>query len=241
MMWFKPQAKYAAGQLIDCGAFHLRLKVNARARRISLRVDNKTGEAVVSAPRARDLSQAVDFAISRSEWITGHLSSRPKVQMFAPDTEVPFRGRMLRLSQANGRASARLEGDVLSAGGEGAAFHRRIERFLRLEARDFAERHTAFYANKLGFSGVRVSLIDPKGRWGSCTPARKSIRYSWRLIMASDEVFGYVCAHEAAHLRHPHHGPEFWAEVEAIFGPCSEYRQWLKQEGPGLFVYALSD
>ncbi|MEM9963743.1 MAG: SprT family zinc-dependent metalloprotease [Asticcacaulis sp.] len=237
-MWFKPQKTYSAGQLIDCGAFQLRLKVNLRARRISLRLDNKTGEAIATAPRVRDLPQAVDFALSRSDWIAGHVASRPGVQPFQPDMDIPFRGRSLRLTRSQGRAAAQLEGDRLSAGGEGAAYHRRIERFLRLEAMRFAEHHTALYAQKLGFSGVRVSLIDPKGRWGSCTPGRKSIRYSWRLIMAPDEVFAYVCAHEAAHLRHPHHGPAFWAEVETLYGPYAPFRQWLKREGQNLFVYA---
>jgi len=237
-MWSKPRPAYSAGQLVDCGTFQLRLKVNSRSRRISLRLDNKTGEAVVSAPRLRDLPQAVDFALSRSDWIAGHLAERPVMQAFAPEMDIPYRGGYLRLRQASGRAAARREGDVLSAGGDGAAYHRRIERFLRLEAQRFAEQHTELYAQQLGVSGVRVSLIDPKGRWGSCTPGRKAIRYSWRLIMAPDEVFAYVCAHEAAHLRHPHHGPDFWAEVEALFGAYAPKRQWLRSEGVGLFVYA---
>lgn len=241
MTWFKAAPVYRDGESVDCGAFRLRLKVNQRARRISLRLDARTGEAIVSAPRARDLARAVDFALSRTDWLNARLASRPAALSFHPGLELPYRGGSVLLTEAEGRAAARLEGGVLSAGGEGAAYHRRIEAFLRKQALIFAQEHTEAYAQKLGVEGVRVSLSDPRGRWGSCTPSRRTIRYSWRLIMAPEEVFAYVCAHEAAHLRHPHHGPAFWAEVEALFGPYKPFRQWLKAEGGDLFAYVVPE
>lgn len=240
MLWDRPKSvktAYEPGQVLDCGAFRLRLKVNARARRISLRLDNRTGEAIATAPRARDLKQAVDFALSRSDWIAGHIEKRPDTRLFTPDSDIPYLGSQARLIASGTRSAAHMSGGVLSAGGEGEAYHRRIERYLRKQALEFAQTRTDYYAQKLGVSGVKVSLIDPKGRWGSCTPGRKAIRYSWRLIMAPETVFDYVCAHEAAHLRHPHHGPAFWAEVEGLFGDYAPSRQWLKAHGSDLFRY----
>jgi len=228
---------YEAGQLIDCGDFRLRLKVNARARRISLRLDNKTGEAVATAPRARDLSQAVEFALSRAGWIAQHQAARPETLLFTPDSDIPFLGSQLRLVHSGNAAAARMVGGVLSAGGDGEAFHRRIERYLRKQALDFAQTHTEIYALKLGFEGVKVSLFDAKGRWGSCTPGRRAIRLSWRLILAPEPVFAYVCAHEAAHLRHPDHSDRFWAEVETLYGDYRSARRWLKNDGVQLFAF----
>jgi len=228
---------YEAGQLIDCGDFRLRLKVNARARRISLRLDNRTGEAIVTAPRARDLPQAVDFALSRGAWIADHQAARPDALLFMPDSDIPYLGAQLRLVHSGNAAAARMAGGVLTAGGEGEAFHRRIERYLRKQALEFAQTHTEIFAQKLGFDGVKVSLFDAKGRWGSCTPGRRAIRLSWRLILAPEPVFAYVCAHEAAHLRHPDHSDRFWAEVEHLYGDYRPARRWLKTEGIGLFAY----
>jgi predicted metal-dependent hydrolase len=228
---------YEAGQVIDCGDFRLHLKVNARARRISLRIDNKTGEAVVTAPRPRDLVQAVDFALSRAQWIIEHQAARPDRLFFTPDSDIPYLGAQLRLVHSGNAAAARMVGGVLTAGGEGEAFHRRIERFLRKEALEFAQTHTEIYAQRLGYADVKVSLFDAKGRWGSCTPGRKAIRLSWRLILAPEPVFAYVCAHEAAHLRHPDHSDRFWAEVEGLYGDYRAARSWLKTEGVQLFAY----
>lgn len=53
-------------------------------------------------------------------------------------------------------------------------------------------------------------------RWGSCTPDEGSIRLSDRLQGMPTFVLDYVLLHELAHLLHPGHGPEFWAELDAF-------------------------
>ena len=58
-----------------------------------------------------------------------------------------------------------------------------------------------------------VSIGDPGSRWGSCSPHRNAIRYSWRLILAPPQVLDYVAAHEVAHLIHADHSPAYWSVV----------------------------
>jgi predicted metal-dependent hydrolase len=50
-------------------------------------------------------------------------------------------------------------------------------------------------------------------RWGSCTPADRSIRLSSRLQGMPGWVIDYVLVHELAHLLVAGHGPRFWAVV----------------------------
>jgi predicted metal-dependent hydrolase len=52
-------------------------------------------------------------------------------------------------------------------------------------------------------------------RWGSCTPADRTIRISDRLRGAPLWVLDYVLVHELAHLRVPDHSPAFWELVSA--------------------------
>ena len=47
-------------------------------------------------------------------------------------------------------------------------------------------------------------------RWGSCTPATRTIRLSTRLAAFPDWVIDYVIVHELAHLVVHGHGPDFW-------------------------------
>jgi hypothetical protein len=52
-------------------------------------------------------------------------------------------------------------------------------------------------------------------RWGSCTPADRSIRLSSRLRGMPSWVIDYVLLHELAHLIEQRHGPAFWRLLEA--------------------------
>ena len=50
-------------------------------------------------------------------------------------------------------------------------------------------------------------------RWGSCTPADRSIRLSSRLQSMPEYVVDYVLVHELVHLLEPGHDERFWALV----------------------------
>jgi predicted metal-dependent hydrolase len=51
-------------------------------------------------------------------------------------------------------------------------------------------------------------------RYGSCTPALRSIRISHRLASMPPFVLEYVVMHELAHLIEANHGPRFWQLVD---------------------------
>ena len=62
---------------------------------------------------------------------------------------------------------------------------------------------------------TRIDWADNQSaRWGSCTPARGTIRISRRLADFPGWVLDYVIVHELAHLAVHGHGPDFWALVE---------------------------
>ncbi|MDI7775970.1 SprT family zinc-dependent metalloprotease [Asticcacaulis sp. EMRT-3] len=240
---FKPRAGFAPDQVIDCGDYNLRLKVNPRARRISLRLDSRTGEVVVTAPRPRLLGDAVAFARSRHDWILKTRRAPPPVQSFAPGLRLDIKGHSVVLAESAGVITPRPVQDVdggwrLVSSGDAKTYAKRIERYLRQQALKAFQTQTDLYAAKLGVSGVKVTLFDAKARWGSCTPGRKAIRYSWRVILAPYEVLTYLAAHEVGHLKHPDHSPAFWATVSELYGgDYRQARQWLKEQGHSLFRY----
>jgi predicted metal-dependent hydrolase len=64
---------------------------------------------------------------------------------------------------------------------------------------------------------VSVRWVTNQGaRWGSCTPADRSIRLSDRLRGMPDFVIDYVLLHELAHLIEPNHGAGFWKLLECF-------------------------
>ncbi|CCG04868.1 M48 family metallopeptidase [Blastococcus saxobsidens] len=50
-------------------------------------------------------------------------------------------------------------------------------------------------------------------RWGSCTPADRTIRLSSRLRSMPEYVVDYVLVHELVHLLEPGHDDRFWVLV----------------------------
>jgi len=61
--------------------------------------------------------------------------------------------------------------------------------------------------------------------------------FSWRLILAPDDVLDYVVAHEVAHLVEMNHSQAFWAVVERLRPDYGTARDWLRRHGPGLMAF----
>ena len=92
------------------------------------------------------------------------------------------------------------------------------------------------FAERLGSNVHKITLRDTRSRWGSCSNDA-NLMFSWRLIMAPENILAYVAAHEVAHLKHMNHSKDFWETVEYLFGPYKNERTWLKQYGPSLHRY----
>ncbi|HEY2672455.1 MAG TPA: M48 family metallopeptidase [Rugosimonospora sp.] len=83
---------------------------------------------------------------------------------------------------------------------------------LAARAARLAQRYLAGYPAAARPASVRW-VSNQNGRWGSCTPADRSIRISDRIMDMPDWVIDYVLLHELAHLVVPSHSSAFWALV----------------------------
>jgi predicted metal-dependent hydrolase len=250
MTLFRSQ-RYAPGDLIEVAGQRVRLKVSPRATRVSLRVDQTRREVIASAPSQRRLGEAVAFAGQRAAWISAQIRALPAPTALEPGAVIEVFGRPHRLELARSRLDAGFHEDedgapVLRAFGEGDAFGRAALRLLRRHALEVLASRTRLHAAALGQPEPKVAVMDAKGRWGSCRPARRTprgepapgdagaIRYSWRLVLAPFAVADYVVVHECAHLLEANHGPRFWALVRQTFGSEKPARAWLRQHGARL-------
>ena len=232
------------GEVVQVEGLPVRLAENLRARRISLRLDVRAREVVLTAPSARRLAEAVVFAQTRSRWIAERLAELPAQVAFTPSALIEVAGRPCRLERAAMRIAPVFKSETsaeparLIAWGEGEPFARAVERGLRAEALTRLCERTAHHCSALSESAPRVALQDARSRWGSCRKAQPgrpaAIRYNWRLVLAPPEVLDYVVAHECAHLVEGNHGPRFWALVSRLYGDPAPARAWLKTNGAGL-------
>ena len=230
--------QYRNGQRLPLDGVAARLSVNPRARRLSIRIDARAGEAVLIAPSERKLAEVVAFARTKASWMRERLAERPHGTPLEPGATINLFGRPTRLVAAGGAGAARLtedeDGPVIVSGGEGQAYARRVENLFKRVARETLQTRTDVHLRTLGQRPVKMSIADPKSRWGSCSPHNRSIRYSWRVVMAPPAVIDYLAAHEVAHLVHADHSPAYWSVVQGLIGDHRPYRKWLREHGPAL-------
>ena len=235
----------ADGDRLDVAGAVVRLKVHSRARRVSLRLDRSRREVVATAPSVRRLSEAAAFATERAGWIAARLAELPQGQAIAPGVIISFFGQPCRLEAASHPArfipAADDQAARIAARGEGEAYARAVVRTLKKQALAVFAARTAHYCGHLGVKLHSVTVMDARGRWGSCRPGPPgrpaAVRYSWRLALAPFEVADYVIAHECAHLVELNHSPAFWAQVKALVGDERPHRAWLRAEGARLHAF----
>ena len=230
--------QYRNGQRLPLDGVAARLSVNPRARRLSIRIDARAGEAVLIAPSERKLAEVVAFARTKTSWMRERLAERPHGTPLEPGAIIDLFGKPTRLVATGGAGAARLtedeDGPVIVSGGEGQAYARRVENLFKRVARETLQTRTDVHLRTLGQRPVKMSIADPKSRWGSCSPHNRSIRYSWRVVMAPPAVIDYLAAHEVAHLVHADHSPAYWSVVQGLIGDHRPYRKWLRDHGPAL-------
>ncbi len=224
----------------------VRLAVNPRARRISLRLDVARREVVATAPSPGALRDAITFAHSRSAWIAERLQALPQAVVLQPGALIEVAGAPCRLERAAMRMRPALkpatagEPARLIVSGDGPAFSRGAIRGLRDEALSRLTEHTLTHCSVLDQPAPRIALQDARSCWGSCRKAAPgasaTIRYNWRLVLAPTEVLDYVAAHECAHLIEANHGRGFWSLVERLYGDPASARAWLKAHGARLLA-----
>jgi predicted metal-dependent hydrolase len=96
------------------------------------------------------------------------------------------------------------------------------------KARDYLPARTLEIAKTIGVKPSAIKINGAKRRWGSCS-SKGSINFSWRLMMAGDDVIDYVITHELAHLLELNHSPKFWSVVERALPDYKERIERLKE------------
>ncbi|WP_193184686.1 M48 family metallopeptidase [Nisaea sediminum] len=227
----------------DGAEIEVPVRISARARRLSLKVDPARGMPELVLPRGVAPTQAESFVARNVVWLEERLKRLPDSVPFADGVTIPLLGtdHLIRHTPERRGTVRRVEaGETEPARLEisGGADHlpRRLTDWLKREARREISERARFYAEQLGRRPARISIRDTRSRWGSCS-SKGALSFSWRLILAPEHVLDYVCAHEAAHLIEMNHSHRFWALVERLVEDMDTSRAWLKRHGAALHRY----
>lgn len=211
---------------------------NARAKRLSLKLDPYANEAKVTVPPYSSFAEAHDFLSQYHQWLAQKINSRGQKIPFSKDISIPILGQQYKISyeQADQPRVTLEDKEIFVQGFDEVVIAGLVKDWLRRFIYEKLHHHSQTYASQIGKKVKGVTLKEMKSRWGSCS-ASGNLVYNWRLVFAPYESMQYVCAHEVAHILEMNHSKNFWKIVESLYPNYKPHQQWLKKNSHQLFMY----
>lgn len=220
----------------DIVGVEVRESVRSRRMRIVIR-PARAPEVVV--PVGASQRQVARFVHSHRGWIGERLAEARRATSeshLALAGVVWLGGAALPVVHVAGEPRVRRRDGIVEVSGSQAAATAAVERWYRREARAQVAQLVTREACALGVEPVSVSIRDQRTRWGSCS-ARRTLSFSWRLVLAPFDVLEYVAVHELCHLIRPDHSPAFWRLVGDRRPTWRDEAGWLRLHGHALQLY----
>lgn len=221
----------------DVGTVRIFRRRGLKYIRISIAAD---GSIRLSIPWYVSKAAGIRYLRSKSDWIRKHSQTRP-VKPWADGRQLS-RDYLLSLHTAPGSRSTRRKenGELklyvpsgLSDSKNQKLISRHVKIFLKAEGEEKLTPKVRQIAAANGAKVNSVRIRSLRSRWGSCS-RKKDITLNMALLNLPEKLEEYVIIHEVAHLKHLHHGPAFWEEVEKMAPDYKDRKKALRQFNPAI-------
>lgn len=194
-------------------------------KNVHLSVYPPTGRVRVSVPSEMKLETVRLFALSKIGWIR---KNQRKIRSQERETPREFLEReshylwgrryLLRIEDHYGRADVLLGHKTIEMNvPKSATFEQKRDLLLswyRDELRAASKPVIAQFEQQLGVQVRRFFIQRMRTKWGSSSPANKTIRLNLDLARFEPECLRYVILHEMAHFLVPNHNERFIATLD---------------------------
>jgi predicted metal-dependent hydrolase len=209
--------------------------VRSRRKTIAIHI-TKDAAVQVRAPLKTPKSDIDRFVESKAQWVRTHLKNASMrldaKATFALDygSKIMLLGKEYPIAAVTGR-SVRFDGTgvFIPPGLSSDEIKRAVVLLYKAIAKQTLSARAGRFAGLMGVAPAGIKITGAKTRWGSCS-GKNSINFSWRLIMADEDVVDYVVVHELAHILEHNHGALFWGIVEVVLPDYIDRRRKLKSK-----------
>ncbi|MCQ2741194.1 MAG: M48 family metallopeptidase, partial [Alphaproteobacteria bacterium] len=196
--------------------FEVKILKSNRAKRLTLRIDEKNHCPALTIPKNCSEKQAVKFLENNREWIINMLARLPQAQKFSDGASFSFFGKNYIIRQISSQKGGCFSEEELKIGGQPEFLNRRVIDFLKEQSLERLSKLTLEKAKILNCRVSGVSVKDTKSRWGSCS-VDGNLNFNCLLVLMPPEILDSVVVHELCHRQHMNHSKEFYDEVLRIF------------------------
>jgi predicted metal-dependent hydrolase len=210
-----------------------------RSKRKTIAIYIKDGGVLVRAPLRTSAKEIDQLVAAKQSWITKHLQ---KSQQHTKQREaftvrygdaLPLRGDSYPLVSKDG-ATAGFENErsnkqfFIPPNPAPHEIKHACIQIYRILAKQHLSQRVQHFSRIMAVTPTAVKVTNAQTRWGSCS-AKGSLNFSWRIMMADDEVIDYLVVHELAHLKEMNHSSRFWSVVEGVLPDYKIRQKRLKQ------------
>lgn len=160
----------------------------------------------------------------------------PWPNRFVSGAKVMFRGRRMKLHVARKERQRGVQYNggfyvsvppYIREGNEEQYVKKSLTAWLQDRVKQDADAFIVRHGQRHELIPASIRILDQKHLWGACSSSG-NITLNWRLVFAPKAVLEYAVGHELCHLKHRHHGPEFWELVRTILPDYRLAKEWLE-------------
>ena len=209
-------------------------------KNVHLSVHPPTGKVRIAAPSRMSLATIRVFAISKLGWIKRH---QQKVREQDRETPREFLereshyiwGQRYLLEQREANTAPRVELNhnrmrlQIRPGTTRIQKESILDHWHRLLIKQAAQPLIAKWEKLMGVRVEKFFVQRMKTKWGSCTPAKRTIRLNSELAKKPRECLEYIVVHEMAHLLEPTHNHRFITLMDQYVPKWHQHRENLNR------------
>lgn len=209
-------------------------------KNVHLCVYPPTGKIRISAPIRMNLNAIRVFAISKLDWI-----KKQQLKMREQERETPRdyidreshyvwgQRYLLKLIEVDGPPQVELEhSKILLHVRPGTGEKKRqdiVEEWYRAQMKQSVPLLISKWERILGVTIKGFFVQRMKTRWGSCTPAKRTIRLNTDLVRKPRECLEYIVVHEMVHILERSHNERFVGFMDRFMPKWRFYRDQLNR------------
>jgi predicted metal-dependent hydrolase len=209
-------------------------------KNIHLSVYPPLGSVRIAAPLRMDLDTIRVFAISKLAWIKkqqeklrGQARQSPREYLNRESHFVWGKRYLMKVVEHDASPFVELKHSALilhiRPGTDDDKKQSLLDEWYRDQLKEEISLLIQKWAPHMGVEPPTFIARKMKTKWGSCTPAAKSIRINLELAKKPPECLEYIVVHELTHLLEPTHNSRFIALMTKFMPKWRFYRDALNQ------------
>jgi len=209
-------------------------------KNIHLSVYPPTGKVRISAPLRMDIDTIRVFAITKLGWIKSQQKKLLEQERETPreylDRESHYlwgKRYLLKVVEKDAAPEVELKHNKMLFQIRPATTDERkqdiLEAWYREKLKEVVPALIAKWEPLMGVKVEKFFVQKMKTKWGSCSPASKSIRLNTDLAKKPPECLEYIVVHEMTHLLEPSHNARFISLMDQFMPKWRFYKDELNK------------